>query len=123
MMVVQNTGHSPAFDVHIWRCGEVRSTEPVVGKESPNKKRCLSNGSGVLGPTAQVNFEIPDLVHTVPADDLATSAFQRDRPHLYVWGKITYRILAQDKQHFTSFCILTAGTSVMAPCEKGNDAD
>jgi len=121
ILKIINTGPSPAFGIHMWRCAEVRASEPAIGSEPEARPPCIVEDIGIMGTNISVSFEMPDRTQPIEPNSLAVTPYERGR-HLYVWGKVTYKVLAEDKQHFTSFCLLNAGNQ-LAPCEKGNEAN
>ncbi len=122
MISFTNTGPTPAFNIHVWRCSEVLARDPDIRRQpSSGDKRCVESDMGILGTRSPISFETPDFTQVVPKDSLPTSVFAK-APHYYVWGKLTYYTLSKDKRHFLSFCLLN-GPQSMGPCAKGNDAD
>jgi hypothetical protein len=122
MIYFRNSGRTPAFNVHTWRCNKVLEKEPIVRNGPPKNSGCIENDSGIMGTNIPISFEMPDFNDVVPANSLPDSMFAKGRPHYYVWGEVTYMTLSKDKTHFTSFCMLNAGKT-LGPCSKGNDAD
>ena len=116
-----NTGPSPAFNIHIWRCSQVRESEPSLDAGPSGTPPCLGNDLGILGTNILLSFEMPDRTQAVAKGSLPKNPYAPGR-HLYVWGKITYDIFSKDGRHFTNFCLLNANTQ-LAPCSKGNNAD
>ena len=113
----QNTGPSPAFNVHIWRCSQIREVEPSVDAGPSGTPPCQDNQIGMMGTGIPLGFEMPDVTHIIPENSLPQTAYTPGL-HLYVWGKIMYDIFSKDKQHFTSFCLLSAGGAT-GPLQQG----
>lgn len=123
-VTITNTGPSPAFNVHIWRCARKMNTEPPVDIEpvKSDVPDCVEDGGiGMLGKNVPVPFDTDDFSQNIAKDSL-TPSMHDPGPHFYVWGRITYDIYPKDRRHFTSFCLLNAGTQ-LGPCTKGNDGD
>jgi hypothetical protein len=121
MIQFRNTGSTPAFNVHIWRCNKVLKSEPAIKNDLVGDSGCIDSDLGIMGTNIPISFETPDFTDVVPTDSLPMSVFTKGS-HYYIWGVVTYITLSKDKTHFISFCLLNAATS-LGPCSKGNDAD
>lgn len=122
-ITIKNTGLSPAFRIRVWDCGQVRDFPPVVGREPSSVPPCIVQDLGIIGPTIPATFEIPDITKPIAENSLPKTVFDKE-PHFYVWGKITYRVVGESEEHFTSFCLLNGSPrSGMGPCSRGNDAN
>lgn len=121
IVVLKNTGLSPAFKIHAWRCAEVREIEPSIDAGPPGSPQCIENDLGLIVGSGILTFEMPDRTKPIAKDSLPKTAYEPG-PHLYAWGKVTYETLSKDGPHFTSFCLLSAG-SQLAPCINGNNGN
>jgi hypothetical protein len=124
VVALADSGNSPAFGLHGWRCVEIRGDEPPLQdgrlQKSPTAV-CLSIAGGTLGNG--IPIKMSDFVPTqVPAN------FSKDTegvgPHFYFWGLVTYDIYPSDgKRHSTSFCLRNGGNQLSACSEGGYEAN
>jgi hypothetical protein len=123
-VIIKNTGVSPAFTVHVWRCAQVRDNPPVIDQEPESVPPCIAQDLGIVGSGVPVSFEVPDVTQPIAKDSLPKTVFGPGR-HFYVWGKVTYRVFGiTGSEHFTSFCLINGSPgNGFGPCAKGNDAD
>ena len=120
-IIIENTGTTPASNIHLWRCSQVRDTEPPVGDVPPSDNPdCVADNIGTIGKNATVTFNGFDQTQITPKGLPASS--RDDGAHFYFWGRIVYDIYTKDRSHFSNFCLLNAGDQ-LAPCLHGNDAN
>jgi len=121
-IVIQNTGHSPAFHVSGWRCAEVRNDEPIVPNESPGKDFCREINA-FIGPGATVTLDSIDTKTRVEKGTLSPNTYITGR-NLFIWGKLSCGTATDNRTHSTRFCLSNAGNQ-LGPCKAkdSNDAD
>jgi hypothetical protein len=116
-VVFRNTGRTPAFNVELTDCVEVREVAPSIEQRNPAK--CRTKQLGVIGPNT--TFTVNNYSEEVVPRDSLEKVFYKPGRHLYYWGKITYKTFSDDIG-WTSFCYVNADKQ-LAPCDEGNDAD
>ncbi|MGD1096774.1 MAG: hypothetical protein ABSB35_32875 [Bryobacteraceae bacterium] len=123
IVVLTNTGPSPAFHVKIWRCAQVRSTEPQVESTMPGDFPTDCDDSEILG---EIGKDVPEIMHVndisqvVPKNSLVENWHDNGK-RFYAWGHITYQIFPDDgKVHFLNFCLANSLNQLTA-CRNGND--
>lgn len=121
-VIVMNTGPTPAFNIHLWRCAEVRPNDPSENELQIPKENCLQQDIGMAGKDIPIKLNGSVILDQATKDSLSADSNNHAVPHFYMWGTITYDIAVKDRKHFTSFCLLN-GVSQLGACVKGNNGD
>lgn len=107
---IKNTGHTPAFNLTVHECSEVRSSEPING--IPNDPRsCQDRNIGILGPDVPTQLALSDFNH--PMTPALAEEFSNRKVRLYFWLYMEYGIFTERgtfnrvRPHHTSACMMT----------------
>lgn len=116
VVTIQNTGPTPALNVQLWRCAEVRSAEPKVTDTPDAGAKCLETGVGIAGNAVPIPMLLYDETFAVPPGGLPIGK------QFYYWGRVTYNLEPDGSRHSTTFCLKNAADQ-LGPCNEGNEAD